>query len=443
MKIMKRNKLVLFAVISFFISKSIVAQEIDSTLAASGNVHILRLQRSYTLGDGFRIRSSVGSVTFNQSLQTLYLINSPNNFNTTNSEFSINRARLTMKGNLFDRRLTMVMRTNFANNYQSATTGSRSFNSELEEAFVQYSSNPAHTFNIGLRADYIDSRELRIEGEDLSFIGRSAASLAFDAVFDYGIRYIGKYRLGGQHILKPYLSLTTGEGRASLQKNYGGLKYGIRLDYYPLGEFAHGGDAQMEDFEREAKPKLVVGAVCSYNNGASSAFGTNGGRYLYGDASGNIVLPNYTKCVFDYLFKYRGFYSLGSVIATSAIVPTSIAGAYTLSGKFNPYTGYSSHQVDSSVKSILNLGTGFNVQAGYLLRSDWGLGIRYAVLNNDIYSAAFADYNKNYSFIVTKYLAGNDLKIQAQFDYNQVRAGLQTPNNKANYTGQIMFCVHL
>ena len=118
MKSMKRNKLVLVlvAVMTLLISKSLLAQEIDSTLAASGNVHILRLQRSYTLGDGFRIRSSVGSVTFNQSLQTLYLINSPNNFNTTNSEFSINRARLTMKGNLFDRRLTMVMRTNFANN---------------------------------------------------------------------------------------------------------------------------------------------------------------------------------------------------------------------------------------------------------------------------------------------------------------------------------------
>ena len=432
----------LFAIILLIQNKG-KTQEIDTSLSASENIHVLRLQRSYSIGDGLNIRSSVGKVSFNQSLQTLYLVNSANNFNTTNSSFSINRARLTMKGNLFDRKLTMVMRTNFANNYQSATSGSRAFNSELDEAFIQYSSNPKHTFNIGLRADYIDSRELRIEGEDLSFITRSVVSTSFDAVFDYGIRYVGKYKFGNTQMLKTYLSVTTGEGRASLQKNYGGLKYGIRLDYLPFGEFAHGGEAQMEDFEREPKPKIILGAVCSYNNGASSAFGTNGGRYLYGDGGGNIVLPDYTKCVFDYLIKYRGFYSLGSVIATSATVPTNIAGAYTLSGKFNPYTGLSTHQVDSSVRSNLNLGTGFNIQAGYLLKSNWGLGVRYSFLNNNIYSAAFAGYDRNYSFIVTRYLAGNDLKIQAQFDYSQVKNSLQSPNNTANYTGQIMFCVNL
>jgi len=432
----------LFAIILLIQNKG-KTQEIDTSLSASENIHILRLQRSYSLGDGLNIRSSVGKVSFNQSLQTLYVVNSPNNFNTTNSGFSINRARLTMKGNLFDRKLTMVMRTNFANNYQSATSGSRSFNSQLEEAFIQYSSNPKHTFNIGLRADYVDSRELRIEGEDLSFITRSVVSTSFDAVFDYGIRYVGKYKFGNTQMLKTYLSVTTGEGRASLQKNYGGLKYGIRLDYLPFGEFSHGGEAQMEDFEREPKPKIILGAVCSYNNGASSASGSNGGRYLYGDLGGNILLPDYTKFVIDYSLKYRGFYSLGSFVATSAKVPTSIAGAYTLSGKFNPYTSFSTHQVDSSVKSNLNLGTGFNLQAGYLLKSNWGLGIRYAFLNSNVYSAAFAGYDRNYSFVVSRYLSGNDLKIQAQFDYSQVKKSLQSPNNTANYAGQIMFCVNL
>ena len=438
------KKMILFLIITGVLQwHSVVAQEIDSTLAVSGNVQVLRLQKSYTIGDGLVLRSSVGRVTLNQSLQTLYLINSSNNFNTTNSGFSINRSRLTMKGNLFDRKITMIMRANFANNYQSSTSGSRAFNSELDEALIQYSANPKHTFNIGLRADYIDSRELRVEGEDLSFIGRSAASQAFDAIFDYGIRYVGKYNINTNQLLKTYLSITTGEGRASLQKNYGGLKYGIRLDYYPLGEFSHGGDAQMEDLERETKPKLVVGGVCSYNDGASSAFGTNGGRFLYGDANGKVLLPSYTKYIFDFMFKFRGFYSLGSVMATTATVPTNITGAYSLAGKFNTYTGLSMHQVDSTVKSNLNLGTGFNIQAGYLLKSNWGLGVRYSQLNCDINSASFANYNRNYSFIVTKYLAGNDLKIQAQFDYFQVRKSLQSSNNTANCNVQLMFCVNL
>ena len=120
---MMRRKVVLFTIMGFLLSKSILAQEIDSTLAASGNIHILRLQKSYTLGEGIKVRSSVGNITFNQSLQTLYLVSSANNFNTTSSEFTINRARLTMKGNIFDKRISISTRVNFPGNYQSTTTG--------------------------------------------------------------------------------------------------------------------------------------------------------------------------------------------------------------------------------------------------------------------------------------------------------------------------------
>ena len=438
-----RKKMALFAIVSFLLCNSIKAQEIDSTLTASGNVHLLRLQKSYTMGEGIKIRSSVGNITFNQSLQTLYAVTSANNFNSTSSEFTINRARLTMKGNIFDKRISISARVNFPGNYQSATTGSRTFNPEMEEALIQFSPSPTHTFNVGLRADYIDSREIRIEGEDNGFIGRSAASSAFDAIFDYGIRYIGKYNIGGKQILKPYLSLTTGDGRAGLQNNFGGLKYGIRLDYLPFDEFTSGGESHMEDVARESTPKLVVGAVVSIDKGATSAYGTNGGRYLYGDASQNIALPDYTKCIIDYLFKYRGFYSMGSITATTAAVPISIAGAYKLSGAYSPYSGLSTHQIDSTVRSYLNLGTGYNIQAGYLFKSDWSFGLRYSYLNNDIYSAAFANSNRNYSVVVTKYLSGNNLKIQVEGDYYELQNSLQSTNNKGTYWGQVMFCVNL
>ena len=125
---MMRKKMALFAIVGFLLGNNILAQEIDSSLASSDNVHILRLQKSYTLGEGIMIRSSVGRITFNQSLQTLYAVTSANNFNTTSSEFTINRARLTMKGNIFDKRISISTRVNFPGNYQSTTTGSRSFN---------------------------------------------------------------------------------------------------------------------------------------------------------------------------------------------------------------------------------------------------------------------------------------------------------------------------
>ena len=433
----------LFAIVGFLLGNNIMAQEIDSTLAVSGNVHILRLQKSYRLGEGLLIRSSVGRITFNQSIQTAFIDSSNNGFSNNNTGFNYKRARLTIRGNIFDKSITFNARVNLSSNYASATTGSRSFNNELEEALIQYSPSPTHTFNIGLRADYIDTREIRIEGEDQDFISRSAASSAFDAVFDYGIRYVGKYNIGGRQILKPYLSLTTGESRAGLQKNYGGLKYGMRLDYYPFDDFSHGGDARAIDEEREPTPKLVIGAVCSINKGASSAAGVNGGRYLYGDVNQNIVLPEYTKCIFDYLFKYRGFYSMGNIVNTSAVVPTSIMGSYKVSGAFTPFTGLSSHQIDSTVRSYLNLGTGFSFQAGYLFKSNWSLSGRYSFLNNDVYTASFASFNKNYSVVLTKYLSGNNLKVQAEFDYSQLQTNLQSTTTKGTCIGQLMFSVNL
>ena len=443
---MKKTKAFLLGSVCLFIYKCAIAQDIDSIVKHTPPqyVHVIHLQKSYSLGDGIVLRSSVGTLTFNQSVQTLYLVSSANNFNTTNSEFDMNRARLNIKGNIFDKRLSMTMRLNFPSNYQSATTGSRSFNDELEEANIQYSPNKTHTFSFGLRADYIDSREIRIEGEDFGFVERSNVSTSFDAIFDYGLRYIGTYHIGGKQVLRPYLSLTSGDGRSGLQKNYGGLKYGLRLDYLPFDEFNGGGESRMEDVEREPTPKLVMGVVYSIDKGATSAYGTNGGRYLYGDANQNILLPDYSKYIFDYLFHYRGFYSMGSLVATKATVPTNIAGSFSTTGKFTAYSGLSSQQIKNTVLSYLNLGTGYNFQVGYLLKSDWSFGVRYSYLNDNAVTSTFANSNRYYNLIATKYLSGNNLKIQTEFGYGELKNSLQVPGQaKGTYTVEIMFCVNL
>ena len=93
----------------------------------------------------------------------------------------------------------------------------------------------------------------------------------------------------------------------------------------------------MDDLAREEKPKLVIGLIYSYNDGATSAFGTNGGRFLYGDSSQNVLLPKYSKLGVDYLFKYNGFYSMASFFATNTIIPNNIKGEFRLNGQFAKY----------------------------------------------------------------------------------------------------------
>ncbi|OOV28600.1 hypothetical protein BXU11_01220 [Flavobacterium sp. LM5] len=409
----------------------------DEDINLDSSSSIVRLKRNYNIGDGINFISENGSsMNITQSVQSLYLMNTSDDFETMNSQFRIRRARMKVSGNLFDKKLYYRIRLNFASDYQSTTSGNRSFNNLLQDAYIEYRPAKGHRINFGLRADYLDSRETRIEGEVLGFIERSELSSAFDAIFDYGIRYQGQFRIGGQ-LFKPYVSITTGEGQSGLTKNYGGFKYGARLDYLPFGSFSKLGEFYMEDLAREKKPKLVLGAVYSYNDGQTSAKGTNGGRYLYGDANQNIVLPDYQKFGVDYMFKYRGFYSLGSYFMTQASVPNNIAGEFSLSGKFTPYTG-TPEEAKNKVLSRLNLGSGFNVQAGYLLPSNWSFGVRYTQLYQDEVSNSFDTYDKNYSLVATKYLAGHDLKIQTEIGKSNIKGGA----NDYLY-GQVMVTIQL
>jgi phosphate-selective porin OprO/OprP len=158
---------------------------------------------------------------------------------------------------------------------------------------------------------------------------------------------------------------------------------------------------------------------------------------LYGDANQNIVLPDYQKFGVDYMFKYRGFYSLGSYFMTQASVPNNIAGEFSLSGKFTPYTG-TPEEAKNKVLSRLNLGSGFNVQAGYLLPSNWSFGVRYTQLYQDEVSNSFDTYDKNYSLVATKYLAGHDLKIQTEIGKSNIKGGA----NDYLY-GQVMVTIQL
>lgn len=420
--------------------------EEDTTGSAyQKGTQLVKLKKSYTVGDGITLRSGSGYLHINPTFQALFGMNTANdNLSALNSSFSINRARITLAANLFDKKYHLIARINLPSNNQSTTTGNRSFNTTLQEAYFEYRPNIKHTFNIGLRADYIDSRETRFQGEDLSFINRSAISSSFDAIFDYGIRYKGNYRLSGKQLLRPYISITTGDSRSALQKNFGGFKYGIRLDYLPFDRFSEGGEFYMDDLARESKPKLVIGVVYNYNDGATSAMGTNGGRFIYGDVNQKQLVPTYTKWGIDYLFKYDGFYSLGSYVTTSAKTPSGVAGEFRLNGTFNAYSSAQTpSQTNDIILSRLNLGSGFNVQGGYVFPSDVSVGLRYTQLSSDAVSAAFADYNRFYTLAINKYLSRHNLKVQAEFGFDQLKPELKTPTSKGNYYAQVMATIQL
>lgn len=441
----KKSFLILLILISF--CKLSIAQDEDALPTADNVIdsaiksHVgeVRLDKNYKLGDGLNFFSRNAQIQITQSLQPFYGVNMHDDFSSPVSEYRIRRARLNFAGFLYDKFFFRI-RLNLAGNYQSTTTGSRSFNNVVQDAMIEYRPTPDHRINFGIRADYSDTREIRVEGEQLGFIDRSIVSDAFDAIFDYGIRYRGQFRLANGALLKPYISLTTGDGTAALQKNFTGYKYGIRLDYLPFGAFSKGGEFFMDDLARERTPKLVFGGVFSFNNGISSAKGTNGGRYLYGDSTKKVLRPSLTKIGIDYMFKYRGFYSLADYVITHTSVPSNVYGEFSTSGNFTPYTGQTPEQIKSTVMSRINLGSGYNIQAGYMI-NNYALAGRYSHLNQDQESADFATENNVYSFIVTRYFSGHNLKLNLEGGYRQFNKAITTESYNGTVYLQIMMTV--
>jgi len=78
---------------------------------------------------------------------------------------------------------------------------------------------------------------------------------------------------------------------------------------------------------------------------------------------------------------------------TQASVPNTIAGEFSLTGNFTPFTG-TPEETKNRVLSRLNLGSGFNLQAGYILPSNWSFGVRYSQLYQDKVSNSFDTFDK-------------------------------------------------
>jgi hypothetical protein len=150
---------------------------------------------------------------------------------------------------------------------------------------------------------------------------------------------------------------------------------------------------------------------------------------LYLDSAGNELLPSYTKFGIDFLFKYKGFSLLGEYVHSTATVPSQIAtrvrndgstsGAFIVNGIQN---------VDAYVKGRMMLGTGYNIQGGYVFKNRISLDARYTYLDADVSSflnnPTFYNRPKYYTLGLSHYLTrGYGFKIQASVTYVKVGPG--------------------
>lgn len=283
--------------------------------------------------------------------------------------------------------------------------------SPLLDAWMSYEPVKNLVFTAGQKQSMANNREMLFNEDHLAFADRSILSTAFSNTGrEFGL--FAEYKIkAGEIAFVPQVMVTSGDGKNSFgvdsrDVDLGGFKYGARLDIYPLGEFTEGNEKLAADIMHEEKPRLVVGAAASYNDGASNAVGEGHGEFFLYNVDGDNQLPDYRKIYADVLFKFKGFSLLGEY---------GIATATSLEGSFLDQSA-AIKLAPTEISQFLALGTTFNAQLGYVTKSGYGIDVRYAGIQQEFDNlGSIAQDASAITIGAAKYFTDNRLKVQAAY----------------------------
>ena len=355
-------------------------------------------------------------------VESRFIFNDTLGENYNDNRFRLRRLRVRLSGNSPSYNLNYRVQFDLSG---VSETGEESSNLLLD-AFLTYSFNKRTKLTIGQRSLRSDNRELPMSSASLQLVERSKLTSSFAAIRDFGLFLQRDFRFKNGSYLRNYFEITSGDGMNNFQKDHGGLKYGGRIDYVPFGLFTNMGQFRQADIMRERSVKLVVGVNYSYNQGMSSRRGRGGGQILYLDSLGNESLPDFIKMGVDFMLKAQGFSVLGEYQKTSSIVPDDITQRVRNNGTVSSsFLVDGQENVTNYVNGRIMLGSAYNIQMGYLLKSLYSFDLRYTHIESDEFSflnnGTFYNRPNYYSFGISKYFARNyGFKIQASITYVDV-----------------------
>lgn len=388
----------------------------------------------YTLGDGVRITTLDGYFNVRLQAGVQSYVELRNSNDVLDARFRVRRARFGLSGEDVRRRLSYRIRLDFR--VGSGNDPDELNNGTLLDAFVRWRATQVFALTLGQRSLFSDNRGLRVSSDYLGFIERSRVTSAFASIRDFGFFVEGRHRLGNVMRLKSVVEITSGDGANAFSRNYGGLKYGARLDWLPFGYFRAFGEFRIHDLAYEYTPRLSIGANFSFNDGMSSRRGRNSGSILYLNDDNEFSLPDFSKFGVDLLLKFRGFSLLAEYQTTWASVPTDITQRIREDGSIS--TNFPGG-VDAYVKGRMMLGSAFNIQAGYTSVRLFSVDLRYTHLaadaNSFLNNGKFYSRPNYYSAALTKYLAGEAFKVQAEATYVET-SDLSEDKDNNNLNGE-------
>ena len=400
----------IISIISLFaIITTVHAQESNQDISASFDKNN---DYTYNLGSGilFNFDDSTHMFQIGGMSQPRFL-NSRVNDTTLDpgNYFGIKRSYFSLNGSLNKGMFSFLIQTNFSDSYP------------LLDAWAGYHPNKNVSIYFGQRMSPFNNLSMQIMEYNLQFASRNYLSQNFtESGREFGLFIESKFSIGNIGF-KPILAITSGDGKNSFgvlssDTDQGGLKYGGRLNIYPFGFFKENNEFIGHDTYKEKSHKLMFGFSSSLNQGASHEIGEGhyfqdlppNGTFMFFDTIGNRKLPNYLKNYVDILYKYKGFNILFEYVNTAA---------YNLQGTSLNSTG-SLLLEPTQISQYLVLGNAFNIQGGYLFKSDWSIDMKFG--------RSYYEFEQTYSILqnydsmgagITKYFSNRAVKTQLMASY--------------------------
>lgn len=318
-----------------------------------------------------------------------------------NSNFLVRRARLKFNGWAYSPKVKYKMELGLSNRDLSGGDSPEYKNASrmILDAYVEYNFYKGFSILVG-QTKLPGNRERVISSANMQFVDRSRLNSKFTIDRDMGAMLKHKASIGETFKLKSVYSFAQGAGRNITAGNLGGgFSHTLKVEAYPMGEFASKGDYSGGDLKREQKPKLAVAVAYNINTNAVRERG-QGGSFIT-DANGNYHGKTINTLFADLMFKYKGI----SLMAEFAQRVTADGSPHVFDeNNLNIGTYYTGHAL--------------NVQGGYLFKSNYEIAGRYTLVTPE--AATGSSSENEYGIALSKYVVGHKLKVQTDLGYRQV-----------------------
>ena len=345
-------------------------------------------------------KDSTWSMKVGLRFQTLATSNwdAKNGVSNPGSSMMIRRSRLKFDGFAYSPKLKYKVELGLSNRDQS---GASQYTSNapryILDAVLKWNFSGNFVLWLG-QTKLPGNRERVISSANLQQVDRSLLNKRFTIDRDMGIQIRHHFYLSETFLVKEIFSLAQGEGRNISTGNLGGHQYTTRLELFPFGDFASKGDYKGSDLKFEQNPKLSLGFAYDFNNNASKTR-SNQGSYMTNDVG--FFSTNISTLFIDAMFKYKGF---------------SLMAEYADRDAKDPFAKNSDGTLTND---IVQVGSGLNLQSGYLLSKTVEVSGRYTNISMDKNITGKGAENQ-YTLGISKYISGHSLKVQTDVSYTDI-----------------------